>query len=89
MDEQGISSVFDDRLNHALYDLRVYEKECPYAPRANPAIRPEPLATRSSSSSSDDLDTSSTNSPLLQLAVTYKAASKITPGNNDVRDLSL
>ncbi|GAA0170792.1 hypothetical protein LIER_24976 [Lithospermum erythrorhizon] len=59
MDEQGISSVFEDRLNPALYDLPVYERECPYVIRTNPANCQESLATRSSSSSSDDSDTSS------------------------------
>ncbi|GAA0146562.1 hypothetical protein LIER_06484 [Lithospermum erythrorhizon] len=84
MDEQEISFVFEDRLNPALYDLRVYERECPYSMTVNPGIRQESLATQSSSSSSEGSDTTSAISPLPQLKVTDKVASKITPCNNDV-----
>ncbi|GAA0146452.1 hypothetical protein LIER_06401 [Lithospermum erythrorhizon] len=87
MYEQGISSVFEDRLNPVLYDLRMYERECPYITTTNPMIRQKPLATRSSSSSSDNSNTSSASSPLPQLTVINKVASKITAGNNDVMAL--
>ncbi|GAA0181869.1 hypothetical protein LIER_30295 [Lithospermum erythrorhizon] len=89
MDEQGISSVFYDRLNPTLYDLRVYEQECPYAPMLNLVIHPQPLATLSSTSSSDDSDTSSADSPLTQLAVRDKGTSKFTPDLTDVRESAL
>ncbi|GAA0159122.1 hypothetical protein LIER_15977 [Lithospermum erythrorhizon] len=45
----------------------------------NPVTRQESLATESSSSSLDDSDISSANSPLPQLTVIDKVASKITP----------
>ncbi|GAA0176379.1 hypothetical protein LIER_29384 [Lithospermum erythrorhizon] len=59
-------------------------REFPYLATANPDIRQEPLATQSSSSSPDDSDTKSASSPIPQVTVTNKVASKIMPGNNDV-----
>ncbi|GAA0167503.1 hypothetical protein LIER_22423 [Lithospermum erythrorhizon] len=84
MDEQGISSVFKDRLNPTLYDYRAYERECPYAPTH--ATRQGSLTTLSSDSSSNDLDSSLTTSPLPQPTVTDKVATKIASGINDVMD---
>ncbi|GAA0184280.1 hypothetical protein LIER_31568 [Lithospermum erythrorhizon] len=63
MDEQGISNELFDRLNPALYDLRVYDTECPYANAAGLETRPISLASPSSSSSSDGTHTTSASSP--------------------------
>ncbi|GAA0141924.1 hypothetical protein LIER_42689 [Lithospermum erythrorhizon] len=71
-------------LNPSLYDLCVYERECPYVMTTNLVVRQEPLATQSSSSSSDDSDSTSASSPIPQVTITDKVASKITQGNDDV-----
>ncbi|GAA0151669.1 hypothetical protein LIER_10344 [Lithospermum erythrorhizon] len=60
-------------------------KECPYAPLSNLVIHPQTLATHFSTSSSDDSDTSSADSPLTQLAVADKGTSKFMPELNVVR----
>ncbi|GAA0170331.1 hypothetical protein LIER_24619 [Lithospermum erythrorhizon] len=73
-----------------MYVLRFYRivwfryEEYPYAPVVNKVIHQEPLTTQSASSSSDDSNTSSADSPLPQLTVTEKGASKIVPVYNDV-----
>ncbi|GAA0168602.1 hypothetical protein LIER_23279 [Lithospermum erythrorhizon] len=75
MDEQGISSVFEDRLNPTLYDYRAYERECPYFPTH--ATRQGSLTTPSSDSSSSDLDSSLATFPIPQLTITDKWPRKL------------
>ncbi|GAA0151490.1 hypothetical protein LIER_10199 [Lithospermum erythrorhizon] len=84
MDEQRISHEFLDRLNPALYDQRVYVRECPYSKAESPVPRAEYVATQSSSSSGES-DTTSASSPISQVAVGNSDASKTAPCNDDVR----
>ncbi|GAA0161438.1 hypothetical protein LIER_17751 [Lithospermum erythrorhizon] len=86
MDEQEISYVFTDRLNSSLYDdEHVYVRERPYVKVASPGPRSESTTTHSSSSSSGDETSSSANSPIPQVTVGDKVASKLPPHNDDLR----
>ncbi|GAA0142238.1 hypothetical protein LIER_03184 [Lithospermum erythrorhizon] len=71
MDEQGISSIFDDMLDPSLYDKWVYVRECPYAKVASPKPRLESPVTRSSEdeSSSGDESSLSANSSITQVTI--------------------
>ncbi|GAA0144430.1 hypothetical protein LIER_04877 [Lithospermum erythrorhizon] len=85
MDEQGISSIFADRLNPSLCDRRVYVRECSYAKVASHVPRLESLATHPNDVSSDDESSLFANSPIPQVTVENKVVSKITQTNDDVK----
>ncbi|GAA0174243.1 hypothetical protein LIER_27681 [Lithospermum erythrorhizon] len=88
MDEQGISSIFEDRLNPSLYDKQVYLRECPYVKVASPKPRLESHVIRScEDESSGDESSLSANSPIPQVMVGNQLASKITP-NDDVENFA-
>ncbi|GAA0173531.1 hypothetical protein LIER_41544 [Lithospermum erythrorhizon] len=79
MDEQGINSIFANRLNPSLYDKRVYVKECPYEKVVSPKPRLESPTTRTS----NDESSLSANSPVPQMTAGNKVVSKIIPNNDD------
>ncbi|GAA0138433.1 hypothetical protein LIER_42534 [Lithospermum erythrorhizon] len=81
MDEQGISCVFEDRLNPSLYDKRAHMRECPYTKVTSFEPRLESPVTRSF-----DVESSlSANSPILDVMVENKVVSRIMPANDDVQ----
>ncbi|GAA0161582.1 hypothetical protein LIER_17863 [Lithospermum erythrorhizon] len=75
-------------LNSTLYDLRVYEHECPYAPVPKVVSRLQSLVTRSPIMPSDESNTSCADSQSTQVAVTDKVTSKPTPELNAARGLA-
>ncbi|GAA0184019.1 hypothetical protein LIER_31333 [Lithospermum erythrorhizon] len=75
MDEEGISSVFEDRLNPSLYDERVYVREYPYARNMDIETRLESPATHhcdSTSSTSSSTNASDASSPSPQPSILDK-----------------
>ncbi|GAA0142751.1 hypothetical protein LIER_03579 [Lithospermum erythrorhizon] len=76
MEEQGISSVFEDRLNPSLYDEWVYVRECPYGRSMGIEARLESPVTHhsdSTSSTSSSTNAFGASSPFPQPSVLDKS----------------